>query len=173
MSSGTRPLDWSAAPDRSAGLTFSGTRLSFQTVDLSRVPFEEAAVIDKDQEQLRQMSTAELVRHAVDEARLLVKAEVLYAKRELRDEIAQAKRSGIFAGAAMVLLLTGLSSLFVALGIALPGAPGWGVAIVGAVQIIAAGALGFLGFKKLPKKPMAATVARIKTDIEVTREQFA
>ena len=44
-------------------------------------------MIDKDQEQLRQMSTADLVKHAVDEARLLVKAEVLYAKRELREEI--------------------------------------------------------------------------------------
>lgn len=130
-------------------------------------------MIDKDQEQLRQMSTAELVRHAVDEARLLVKAEVLYAKKELREELAQAKRSGIFAGAALVLALTGLSSVFVALGIALPGAPGWGVAIVAAVQLIAAGALAYFGFKKLPKKPMKATIDRIKTDIEVTREQFA
>lgn len=130
-------------------------------------------MITQDQEQLRQMSTAELVKHAVEEARLLAKAEILHAKNELREEIADAKRSGIFMGAALVLTLCGLSALFVALGLALPLAPGVGVAIVGAVQLILAAALGFMGFKKLPKKPLNKTLHRIKTDIEVTREQFA
>lgn len=130
-------------------------------------------MIERDDEQLRRMPTADLVRHAVDEARLLVKAEVLNAKRELKEEIAVAKKSGIFLGAAMVLALCGLSALFVALGIALPGAPGWGVAIIGVLQLVIAGTLGYLGVKKLPKKPMEKTIDRIKTDIAVTREQFA
>ena len=130
-------------------------------------------MINQDQEQLRHMSTAELVKHAVEEAKLMAKAEILHAKQELREEIADAKRSGIFLGAAMVLALCGLSALFVALGIALPGAPGYGVAIVGAVQLVAAGVLGFTGMKKLPKKPLNRTLDRIKTDIEITREQFA
>ena len=130
-------------------------------------------MIDQDQEQLRQMTTADLVRHAMDEARLLVKAEVLYAKKELREEIAEAKRSGIFLGAALVLTLCGLSALFVALGLALPVPAALGVLIVGVVQLVAAGALGFFGVKQLPKKPMNKTLERIKTDIDVTREQFA
>lgn len=130
-------------------------------------------MINQDQEQLRHMSTAELVKHAVEEARLLAKAEILHAKNELREEIADAKRSGIFMGAAMVLALCGISALFVALGLALPLAAGLGVAIVGVVQLIVAGILGFTGFKKLPKKPLNKTLDRLKTDIEVTREQFA
>jgi hypothetical protein len=131
------------------------------------------ALIERDDEQLRRMPTADLVRHAVDEARLLVKAEVLNAKREMKEELQVAKKSGIFIGAAMVLALCGLSSLFVALGIALPGAPGWGVLIIGVLQLAVAGGLGFMAYKKLPKKPMGKTIDRIKTDIAVTREQFA
>lgn len=127
----------------------------------------------EDAEYLRRMSTAELVKHAMDEAKLLVKAEILVAKRELKEEVAVAKRSGMMLGAAMVLALCGLSALFVALGIALPGAPGWGVLIVGVAQLIVAGILGFVGVKKLPKKPLNHTIDRVKTDIAVTREQFA
>ncbi|MFL5319659.1 MAG: phage holin family protein [Myxococcaceae bacterium] len=119
------------------------------------------------------MPTADLVRHAVDEARLLVKAEVLNAKLEIKEELQLAKKTGIFIGAAAVLALCGLSSLFVALGIALPGAPGWGVLIVGVLQLAAAGGLGYMAMKKLPKKPMNRTIDRLKTDIAVTREQFA
>lgn len=129
--------------------------------------------MDQDSEQLRRMSTADLVRHAMDEARLLVKAEVLHAKTELRTEIAQAKMTGIFIGAALVLALCGMSALFVAIGIALPGAAGWGVAIVAAVQLLAAATLGLVGFRKLPRTPMNRTLGRIKNDLAVTREQFA
>lgn len=124
-------------------------------------------------EQLRHLSTAELVRHALDEAKLLVKAEVLAAKRELKEELVAAKRAGILLGASAVLALCGLAALFVALGIALPGAPGWGVAIVAVLLLAIAGGLAFYGVKRVPKKPMERTVDRIKTDIAVTREQFA
>src|SRR4051794_27880239 len=49
--------------------------------------------------QLETLSTSELIRHALSETRLLVKAEVMHAKKELKQELQAAKTAGIFLGA--------------------------------------------------------------------------
>ncbi len=125
-----------------------------------------------DERQLRSISTAELIRHALEETKLLAKAEVLHAKRELKEDLGKAKTSGIFLGAAAVLALCALAALFVAVGIALPISDALGTALMAGVLLLVAGGLGLFGVKKLPKKPMAKTTERLKEDVALTKEQL-
>ncbi|RKG95916.1 phage holin family protein [Corallococcus sp. CA053C] len=120
--------------------------------------------------QLETLSTPELIRHALSETRLLVKAEVMHAKKELKQELQAAKTAGILLGAGAVLALTSLAVLFVALGLALPLGAAVGVLIVGAVLLLVAGLLLFLGTKRVPKQAMPHTQERLKADLKMTRE---
>jgi hypothetical protein len=125
-----------------------------------------------ERRQLESLSTAELVRHAIDEARLLAKAEVLHAKKELQEELKAARTAGILLGSGAVLGLAGLAALFVAGGLALPLAHWLGVLLVGIFLVAVAGGLALLGSKRLPTKPLAHTQERLKTDITRTRESL-
>ncbi|NVJ04110.1 phage holin family protein [Myxococcus sp. AM001] len=123
-----------------------------------------------ERSQLETLSTAELIRHALAETRLLVRAEVMHAKKELREELKAARTAGILLGAGAVLALTALAVLFVALGLALPMAQALGVLVVGVVLLAIAGGLLFMGRKRVPKKPLPHTQERLKTDYQLTRE---
>lgn len=123
-----------------------------------------------ERSQLESLSTAELIRHALAETKLLVKAEVLHAKKELREELKAAKTAGILIGAGAVLALAALPVLFVALGLALPLGEALGVLLVGVALLAVAGLLLFLGVKRLPKKPLPHTQERLKLDYQLTRE---
>lgn len=123
-----------------------------------------------ERSQLESLSTAELIRHAFAEAKLLVKAEVLHAKKELREELKAARTSGIMLGAAITLVLCGLAALLVAIGLALPLSQWLGVLLVGVVILLIAGGLAYFGVKKLPKKPLSHTQERLKADFEMARE---
>ncbi|CAM4324627.1 phage holin family protein [Myxococcus xanthus] len=136
---------------------------------------QEAHVVDLESErlersQLETLSTAELIRHALAETRLLVRAEVMHAKKELREELKAARTAGILLGAGAVLALTALAVLFVALGLALPMAQALGVLVVGVVLLAIAGVLLFVGRKRVPKKPLPHTQERLKMDYQLTRE---
>ncbi|MEN9800685.1 MAG: hypothetical protein RL653_4382 [Pseudomonadota bacterium] len=121
-------------------------------------------------QRLEEMGTPELVRHAVEEARLLVRAELRHARRELEAELVQARRTAGFGGAAGVLGLCGLSSLGVALGVALPGATGWGVLWVGLVQCLGAAVLAWAAFRAAPRRPLGRTRGRLQGDVTGARE---
>ncbi len=141
----------------------------------SAEPAREAHVVDLESErlersQLETLSTAELIRHALAETRLLVRAEVMHAKKELREELKAARTAGILLGAGAVLALTSLAVLFVALGLALPMAQALGVLVVGVVLLAIAAGLLFVGGKRVPKKPLPHTQERLKTDYQLTRE---
>lgn len=123
-----------------------------------------------ERSQLESLSTAELIRHAIEEARLLARAEVLHAKKELREEVKAARTSGILLGGGGVLALVSLAALFVAVGLALPVAPWLGVLLVGVFLLLVGGGLAFAGFKHLPKKALPHTQERLKTDLARTRE---
>ncbi|QQR44093.1 phage holin family protein [Myxococcus xanthus] len=123
-----------------------------------------------ERSQLETLSTAELIRHALAETRLLVRAEVMHAKKELREELKAARTAGILLGAGAVLALTALAVLFVALGLALPMAQALGVLVVGVVLLAIAGVLLFMGRKRVPKKPLPHTQERLKMDYQLTRE---
>jgi uncharacterized membrane protein YqjE len=125
-----------------------------------------------DEQQLRQLSTVELVRRALDEARLLARAEVLHAKQEMKEEIAQAKVAGILFGVTLTLALSGITILFCAIVLALPIAEWLAALIVGGVLLLVAAALGAAGVKRLPKKPLNHSQERHKTDVSLTREQL-
>jgi Putative Actinobacterial Holin-X, holin superfamily III len=136
---------------------------------------QEAHVVDLESErlersQLESLSTAELIRHALAESRLLVKAELLHAKKELRDELKAARTAGIFIGVGAVLSLIALSCLFVGAGLAIPMAEPWNVLVMGVAVLAISGLLLFLGVKRLPKKPLAHTQERLKVDYQLTRE---
>jgi uncharacterized membrane protein YqjE len=111
----------------------------------------------------------QLVREALDESRQLVKLEVELAKDELRQELADAKKSAIMFGVAAVAALIAATMLFVALALAIFPGPVPAL-IIGAVLIAAAAVLGFIGFKKVPKKPLEKTRRRLETDAQVIKE---
>ncbi len=123
-----------------------------------------------ERRQLETLSTAELVRHALAEAKLLAKAEVLHAKKELREELHAARTAGILLGVALTLALCGLAALFVALGLVLPVGAALGVLLVGAGILLIGGGLAWAGSKRLPRKPLPHTQERLKTDFERARE---
>src|SRR5262245_31855892 len=131
---------------------------------------ETEPLSNTDEQALASLSTAQLIKHAMEEAKLFAQAEVLHAKHELREEVAAAKRAGILLGAAGVLALCCLSALFVALGLALPMAENLGVVLVGVVLLLVAGVCFLLGRRALPKKPLPRTVDRLKLDAVLTRE---
>ncbi|WNG30858.1 phage holin family protein [Cystobacter fuscus] len=123
-----------------------------------------------ERRQLESLSTAELIRHAIDEARLLARAEILHAKKELKEEVKAARSAGILLGAGAVLGLVGLAALLVAVGLALPLAQWLGVLLVGVFLVLVAGGLAFAGKKRLPTQPLPHTQERLKTDVVRTRE---
>ena len=120
----------------------------------------------------RDLSTPALIRHAIEQSRLLVKAEILHARHELTAEIKRAKWAGILFGAAFVLLLSGISVLFVCLALALPLSEIAGTALIGGVLVLAAAALGYFGWKSAPRKPMAKTQERLTMDFRYAKEQL-
>lgn len=126
-----------------------------------------------DESRLRELSTTELIRHALTEARLLARAEVLTAKHELKAELGRAKVAGILIGAAGVLALTAVSVLFMAVAAALGLPHAVGALLVAVVLLVTSGALAFLGKQRLPKQPMARTQQRLKEDLNLTREQLS
>ena len=113
-----------------------------------------------------------LVKDAIAEGRELVKLEVAIAKTELRTEVARAKRSAIFFGAALVFAIVGLSMLFVALAlfIAVSAVP---ALVIGAVLLVAAAIAGVVGYKAIPKKPLDHTKRRLETDLHLLKERVA
>ncbi len=123
-------------------------------------------------EDLSHLSTPHLIRQAMEEAKLLVKAEVLHAKTELKEELRAAKLAGILLGAGAVLALCALSVLFVALALALPLVPALAAVIVGVVLLAIAGGLAFFGVKQVPRKPLPKTKERVLNDVTLAREQL-
>src|SRR5690349_3780854 len=89
----------------------------------------------------RQLSTAELLRRAVEEAKLLAKSEVEHARQELRDDLSGAKVSAILLGAGVGLSLCGLSLLLVALALTFSMPPRAAAFWLGIV-ILSTGSLG-------------------------------
>ena len=125
-----------------------------------------------DEAQLRNMSTVELVRHAMTEMKLLVRAEVLHARTELKDELREARNAGILLGGAVFLAPVGLAIALMAIILALPE-PRWLPSLIlGVVILLLGGLLAFLAVKKLPKQPLARTRDRLKLDWMLTREEL-
>jgi hypothetical protein len=118
------------------------------------------------------LSTNELFRRAMSEARLLAKAELLHAKVELSHEVRAARVSGVCLGGGAAMALVALAMLFVA-GAAALELPLWAAALLGAgVALVLAALFAAIGWAKLPKKPMRHTLERLSMDLEELREQL-
>ena len=126
-----------------------------------------------DQKQLRELSTADLVKHAMEEAKLLAKAEILHAKLEIKEELNSAKSAGVFLGTGFGLAIWGVGLLLVALALALPLPQPISALVIGLVLLVGAGICAAVGFRKVPKKPLEKTQKRIKTDWTRVREKLA
>jgi Putative Actinobacterial Holin-X, holin superfamily III len=125
-----------------------------------------------DEAQLRNMSTVELVRHGMTEMKLLIRAELLHARAELKEELREARNAGILLGAALFLAPVGVAIVLMPIVLALPE-PRWVPALLlGIVVLAAAGVLAFLALKKLPRHPLARTRDRLKLDWMLTREEL-
>lgn len=114
-------------------------------------------------------SAAELVREALDETKQLVKLEVELAKVELKHDLADAKRAAIIFGVAAVAALIAAAMMFVALALAIFPGPVPAI-VIGAVLLVAAATLGFVGYRKVPRKPLDRTRHRLETDVKVLKE---
>lgn len=125
-----------------------------------------------DEAQLRNMSTVELVRQAMTEMKLLVRAELLHARTELQQELREARNAGILLGAAIFLAPAGLAIALLAIVFALPTAQWLWALVLGALVLVLAGLLVFLAVKKLPRRPLARTRDRLKLDWMLTREEL-
>ncbi len=68
----------------------------------------------------KDLSTPDLIRLALSQTRTLARAEILYAKTELLEELKEARVGGGFLGAAYTFGAAGIAALFLAGGLALP-----------------------------------------------------
>ena len=125
-----------------------------------------------DEAQLRNMSTVDLVRHAMTEMKLLVRAEVLHARTELREELTEARNAGIMIGAAVFLAPAGLAIALMAIVLALPLVQWLSALVLGVVVLAVAGVLALFAVTRLPKQPLARTRDRLKLDWMLTREEL-
>ena len=125
-----------------------------------------------DEAQLRNMSTVELVRHAMTEMKLLVRAEALHARNELKDELREARTAGVLLGGALFLAPAGLAVALMAIVLALPGQQWIWALVLGVVVLALAAVLVFLAVNRLPRHPLARTRDRLKLDWMLTREEL-
>lgn len=135
-------------------------------------PMREIRTINRVEPYPADATTTELVKRAVDDAKDLMMAELALAKQELKDEVKGAKKGGILLGAGIVFGIATvtllLMTLVVAIDLTVPS-----IAIVSGIVGAIAGILGFLGYKKLPTKPLARTRARLEQDIQQVKERLA
>jgi uncharacterized membrane protein YqjE len=123
----------------------------------------------------RSLSTRELIAEILSKATTLAKKEVELARTEikadLRSQIAMVQSLAV----AGVLALLALNLLLVALVAAL-GAymPAWLAALVIAgILFLAAGILGWIGWKRRLTNPLAVTRKRLKEDAQWAKERLA
>jgi uncharacterized membrane protein YqjE len=111
--------------------------------------------------------TAKLIADAARDVRELGRLEIALAKDELRRDLGAAKATGVLGASAIVTALLGLSSLLVALGIALGPV---GALMVGLLLLAVASTLAILARKRWPERPMSATLERLKVDETLLKE---
>lgn len=118
------------------------------------------------------LETRKLMDLAIDQARLLARAELLHAKLELRRELKDLLLGAAFAGAAFAFLSAGIAALFLAGAFALPLFP-WGQALLTAGVLFAlAATFGAIAFFRAPKSPLSKTRERLMHDFEKLKEQL-
>ena len=113
--------------------------------------------------------TGDLVRQTVEESKELVRVELMLMQDELRDDLRRMKAVAILCGAALVLALLTLSTLILALVLALGDNAGVALGIACALAAIVV-VLGALAVKTFPGMPLEKTRARLEQDMRQIKE---
>ncbi|MGC4064651.1 MAG: phage holin family protein [Polyangiaceae bacterium] len=113
--------------------------------------------------------TPDLVKQVLADSRELVALELRLALDELRGELILVKRAVVLGGAGLLLGLVGMTSLVVALILAL-GGRAFHAAIIGGGLMVVAIAIGAIALHLLPKKPLEKTLERLKEDVNRLKE---
>jgi uncharacterized membrane protein YqjE len=113
--------------------------------------------------------TGDLVRQTLEESKELVRVELMLMQDELREDVLKLKAVGILCGAALVLVFVTLSTLVVALVLALGGDGGVALGIACALAAVAV-ALGAIAVKLFPGAPLEKTRARLQHDVRHIKE---
>jgi len=115
------------------------------------------------------LSTRELGRQAFDETKELVRLEIALAREDLRSELQQAKTAAILLGVAGALAIVALASFAAAVVIAL-GNTVTAALSVAFIVVAQVAVLGFMGYRKIPKAPLARTRERLASDVRELKE---
>lgn len=118
------------------------------------------------------VSTPELVKQVLGDARELMSLEVRLAVQEAQSEVLQLKQAAIVAGISAALTLLGVGTLLLAIVLALGGTP-LDALIVSAVLLLGAGIGAFYAYSVVPKTPLAKTRQRLKNDVTHLKEHVA
>lgn len=118
-----------------------------------------------------ELSTVELMKETVEEARQLLKTEVALAKDELDQQIDAAKRVAIVMGVSMSAALLGLAMLLVAMVLRIAPRPLTAL-ITGLVLLLIAGIAALFGYLARPKQPLPMTRERLAADAKLLKERF-
>jgi uncharacterized membrane protein YqjE len=120
-------------------------------------------------------STPHLVGEIGSQLLELAQIEVELVRTELASDMRSGRRTLVWLGAAAVAALVGFTLLLVAVVLALATAmPGWLAALIVAVVMLGAGALGgYLGWRHRPRSPLALTRKSLKEDWEWLKAQLA
>lgn len=133
---------------------------------------EATAPSERNPAMLEEASTAELVKEAMDEAKELVRLEVALAKEEVRAELARLQHAAIWLGIATGAALVVLCLLAVALVLVLGGTALAALGVAGGLLVVA-GITGYLGYGKLPRRPLEKTRDRLESDVNQLKEHIA
>jgi uncharacterized membrane protein YqjE len=122
--------------------------------------------------QLEEVSTADLVREAMDEGKELVRLEVALAKEELKEEVKHVERAAVFFGVATAASVLVLCLLAMALVLALGGTAVVAL-VVAAAFLVVGGLAAWIAYGMLPKKPLEKTRNRLQSDVNQLKEHIA
>lgn len=117
------------------------------------------------------VSTGDLIRQTLDEAKALLSTEIALARDEAKSQITAMKRFAIAAGIAFVTTMIGLSMLILALILHIAPRPLTG-GLIGGVMLAVSAVAAIAGYLWLPKKIAEQTRARLNADAQILKERL-
>jgi hypothetical protein len=116
----------------------------------------------------RDERTLDLVREAIEETRELVRAEAALARHDAARDLGLARAAVLKLSIGASGCVAGVTLLLVAVAAAF--APLWLASlVVGGLVLAVSVAVGFAGWRAFPRRPLAPTAARVKTELEELR----
>ena len=121
---------------------------------------------------LDEAPTGELIKHALEDARELVRIEVGLAREEACAQVKLATRAAIAGGIALGAALLCLSTVTIALVLASGGSVTVALVIAG-IYLLVACVAGRWAYRMMPKKAAGETRRRIGREIDKWKEHVA